>query len=858
MMDGGSIDLGWPLALWGLALVALVPLLAWRSRFPMSAGRRRTVTALRMVAMTLAVLAVAAVRIGVPTTELAVGLVIDGSGSVAPEERARVGEDLRAMQAVHDMVAWTPVSGGRASNGGGGADLETQIGVAVSLLPRDRARRLLVATDGRDPHLPRAVQAAAEAGVEVSLLPMGERPTVDAFAVAGVDAPRLLRAEETSDVSVTVHASREANVRVEAFFDGRPALTETHHATRGSSSARLSLRFPEDPGVHELEVAVRGEGDSISANDRWRTLVEVLPKPRVRVYHEGEGSPILATVLRDAGMDVEVATPQQAFTQLAQYDPYLLVIADEIELGDLSDDQQRTLRAWVEEEGGGLVTASFNHAIRRTPRILREIEPIEPPPAQPEPRPLELVIVIDRSSSMSGAPMEQARQSAIAAVRALRRDALVGSVAFSGGADRVIAPVPMSQSEQVVQFIAGIHAEGGTNIAAAVTAANHIMSSDPRYIHHVILISDGESEPQSAIAAAMALAGRGVSITTITIGSYSQLLAEIARIGRGRYHVTNAGGLRSLVVSEAMMRQPPAHRQTPFVMREATHLSMFDGMSFEGAPPITGHALAGLRPGATQVLTATEGMPLLAHWHRGLGQVASWTSATSGSWTDGLRTSPVFRQLFTRLARGMLRTRTVEPPRILIERDPLSSQRRLVTIVSPYVDEANVPVVRLFRGASVRNVATQSEPRFAEELPMEIAGPGVWQASIPTGFTFLVDARLPEDVEPAVAEGDARPYDAELAAFGPDEASLARLAVIGGGALLEAPLAILEEARPVSAMRSLRTPLLALALVLYLLSLLLLRWPDRALATGFEVERSSRIPQPSRRSVPPAETKEAA
>lgn len=856
-MEGLSIDLGWPLALWGLLAVVLVPLLAWRSRFPMSTGRRRAVTVLRMIAMALAVVSVAALRIGFPSDDLAVGLVVDGSASIAPEERRRVSEDLSAMQAANDLITWTPVGlgGGRVRGNGGSSTsqgLEVQIGTAVSLLPRDHARRLLVATDGHDPLLPNAIASARAQGVEVSILSMGEGPAVDAFAISGVDAPRLLRAEEMSDVVATLYASREADVRIEAFFDGRSVLTETHHATRGTSTARLSLRFPEDPGVHQLELAVHGEGDVVSANDRWRTLVEVLPKPRVRIYHAADSQPILATVLRDAGMDVEVFAPQQAFTRLDQYEPYALVIADEIELGDFSDDQQRVLRQWVEEEGGGLITASFNRPVRRTPRILREIEPIIPPPAQPEPRPLELVLVIDRSSSMSGAPMEQARQSAIAAVRALRRDARVGAVAFSGGADRVIAPVGMDESEQVVQFIGGIHAEGGTNIAAAITAANHVMSNDPRYIHHVILISDGESEPQSAIAAAMALAGRGVSITSITIGSYSQLLADIARIGRGRYHVTNAGGLRSLVVSEAMMRQPPAHRQTPFSMREATHLTMFDGMRFDGAPALSGHALAGLRPGATQVLTATEGMPLLAHWHRGLGQVASWTSATSGSWTDGLRQTATFRDLFTHLARGMLRTRTVEPPRILIERDPLSSQRRLVTIISPYVDTRNVPVVRLFRGASVRNVATGSEPTFAESLPMEIAGPGVWQASIQTGFTFLVDARMPEDVEPTAAEGDERPYDEELAAFGPDTATLERLAAIGGGTLLGAPLEITSEATAVPAMRSLRTPLLLLALLVYLLSLLLLRLPDRSLATGFEVERPSRVPQPSRRSVPPA------
>jgi hypothetical protein len=841
------LDLGWPLALWGLALVLLLPALAWRSRFPMSAGRRRAVTALRMLAMALAVLSVAGLRFGLPTDELAVGVVLDGSASIAPEERRRVADDVTAMIAANDRVAWSPI--GLGAHRGQASDLEAQVGAAVSLLPRDRARRLLVATDGRDPHLASAVASARAAGVEVSVLPLGEGPAVDAFAVADVEAPRLVRAEETSDVVATIFASREGDVRLEVFFDGRSVLTESHRATRGSSTARVSLRFPEDPGVHELELAVSGPGDVVSANDRWRTLVEVLPKPRVRLYHDRATPPVLATVLREAGMEVEVVPPQQAFTQLAQYEPYALVIADEIELGDLSDDQQRTLRRWVEEEGGGLVTVTFNRPVRRTPRILREIEPIEPPPALPEPRPLELVLVIDRSSSMSGRPMEEARQAGIAAVRSLRADARVGAVAFSGGADRVIAPVPMDQADQVVQFITGIHAEGGTNIAAAISAANHIMSNDPRYIHHVILVSDGESEPQSAIAAAMALAGRGVSISTITIGSYSQLLAEIARIGRGRYHVTSGGGLRSLVVSEAMMRQPPAHRQTPFAIREATRLAMLDGVSFAGAPALSGHALAGLRSGATQVLTATEGMPLLAHWHRGLGQVATWTSATSGSWSDGLRQSPVFRQLWTRLARGMLRTRTVEPPRIVIEPDPLSAQRRLVTIVSPFTDDQLVPVARLFRGATVAS-ARGGRPVGAEQLPMRLVGPGTWQASITTGLTFLVDARLPADIEPTVARGDERPYDAELAAFGPDLAALERLAALGGGAVLAAPLEITAPAASVPAMRSLRTPLLVLALFVYLASLLLLRLPDRALATGFEVERPSRIPQPSRRSAP--------
>ena len=284
-----------------------------------------------------------------------------------------------------------------------------------------------------------------------------------------------------------------------------------------------------------------------------------------------------------------------------------------------------------------------------------------------------------------------------------------------------------------------------------------------------------------------------------------------------------------------MYRQPPAHRQVAFRPREATHLAMLDGVSFDDAPALNGHALASPRRGATVALTATEGMPLLAHWHRGLGQVATFTSATSGGWADGFRAWPGFRTFWSSLARGMLRNRTIEPPRIAIERDPLREDVRIVTVTSPFTEMEPAPVVRLFRGRGA-----------PEALELAPRGPGVWQAELPVGFTFLVDARLPFDPEPTAAAGDEVPYPEALRAFGPDRASLDRLAAIGGGRVLDAPLGILEVPGEAVVMRALRTPLLITAILLYLHSQLLLRLPDRRLASGLATERPSRIPVPAR------------
>ncbi len=846
-MNELDLTIGWPLALWGLCALPLLVLLAFRSRFPIGPRRRAMVVLTRLLAVALIVFAVADLRYAWPTDELAVATVIDGTTSIAPSDRERVRQQIAELTAAQEDVQWVD-----ATSHDDPVPPAMDVSVAVATLPRDRVRRMVVATDGRDRggHLGAAIAAAHRAGVEVSVLPMGEEPPFDLVSVRGLSVPRMIRAGDRLDVGVELHASRDASVELVMALDGEEVARGEALARRGDSSTNLSVEFPEEEGVHELTVAMVADGDPVADNNLWRSLVRVSPKPLVRILHDPEnGPPVLAQVLDEGGMRVEVVPITGAPTDARQLEDVSLVIVDEANPNDLTEEQQHVLRNWVENEGGGLISVTGRHPVRRAPEVYRAMEPIQIPPAIPEPRPLELVLVIDRSSSMSGIKMMQARNAGVAAIRALRADARVGVVAFSGGADRVMAPVGMDQREEAIAFVQGIHASGGTNIGAALGAANRIMSSDPRYIHHVILLSDGVSAPEPAIAEAQVLAGRGVSITTITIGPRNDLMAQIAQIGRGRYHVTNAAGsLPSLFVREAQYRQPPAHRQVAFRPRVATALTMLEGVDFESAPELGGYALSGLRRGATLVLAAPDRRPALAHWHRGLGQVATWTSGTTGPWADQWRGWEGFRAMWVGMAEGMLRTRPIQPPQLRLAPHPLVPGVQVATVIGPTIDSAEVPVVRIFR-----------EAETAEPLELVERGPGVWQTEILEDEGFLLDARMPVDERPTVAVGYDRPYHPELAVFGTDSAELARLAAAGGGEVLETPAAIVEAVEEQGVMRSLRTPLLASALFLYLLGVLLFRLPDHSVsATVTRPQRARRwgkrrslLPEEERRSQPP-------
>src|SRR5690606_29499305 len=196
------------IALYGLLLIPLVALLALRSRYPVGPRRRALVLATRALSIALIVAAVSDVRLGWPTEELAVATVVDPSASVSDADRARVRQELDALAEERADVAWV------APPQEAGVEPATDVSVGVAMLPRDRVRRMIVATDGRDRggDLGAAIAAAHRAGVEVSVLPMGDEPPIDLVSIRGLSVPRIVRAGDRIDVGVEMHAARDANV----------------------------------------------------------------------------------------------------------------------------------------------------------------------------------------------------------------------------------------------------------------------------------------------------------------------------------------------------------------------------------------------------------------------------------------------------------------------------------------------------------------------------------------------------------------------------------------------------------------------------------------------------------------------
>ncbi|MBX3143249.1 MAG: macro domain-containing protein [Trueperaceae bacterium] len=168
------------------------------------------------------------------------------------------------------------------------------------------------------------------------------------------------------------------------------------------------------------------------------------------------------------------------------------------------------------------------------------------PAASSDRHPIDLALVIDRSGSMSGAPLEAAKAAAREAVNMLLPGDRVAVVTFD---DSVYVPVPLTDvgtgTALINAAIGGIGPGGSTNLfggwAEGMSQVINSVSKDR--VTRVALLSDGQANAgvtdRGQIAADIAEAARlGVSTSAFGFGrNYDEaLLRMVADAGVGNYY----------------------------------------------------------------------------------------------------------------------------------------------------------------------------------------------------------------------------------------------------------------------------------------------------------------------------------
>lgn len=814
----------WPLLL-------LVPVIAWAVwEWPRLA--RRTGLILKVCAIAAILLALCEPRLGVWETKMAVAVLVDTSASVSEEdlERAsRLVAELERARGRHWMrvvpfarQARLPMpeenAGGwrlRHTTGeeGRSTNLEAALLEAIAAMPAGLVPRIVLVSDGRENRgsIVRAVWQAREQGIPVDTYPLAGRRRPE-LRLETVSFPAAAFTGERFPIDLTLVSPRRAEGTVEIRAEGKLLGSSQVVLEPGLNRIRAYASLSES-GAFDLAGSIR----SAELGEVRFAQALVLRRPRVLyVSEDPPGTERHFLDLLEAGrFEVEPLAGDWP-EDLSRFE---IVVLNNLDLKAMPIERKRALQAYVRQGGGLLVIAGekniYLEEYKRLPDPLEDALPARlAPPESPEGT--CLVLIIDKSSSMEGRKMQLARQAAINVVENLRPVDRVGVLIFDNSFQWAV-PIRLAEDRNLIKrLIAGITADGGTQIAPALAEAYRRILPVKATFKHIVLLTDGISEEGDSLALAQDAARQRVTISTVGLGQdvNKQYLERVATLANGKaYLVSDPAGLEQVLLRDVMEHTGSTAVEKPIRPVVLKRSEIFEGVGMDSAPALKGYVRFEMKTTAEMLMRADREDPLLARWQYGLGRAAVFTSDAKSRWAADWVGWQGFDKFWINLMRDLL-------PR--------------AQAAEAYVgfDSANQEIVADYRLA--RHIAEPAEvpdifilgPNgFRRPLSLSKVAAGAWRGRAPVSEEQGLFRIRPLEVSPVFPELGFYRQEQELNDYGSNETLLRQVAEFTGGRLEPPARQVFDSGgRAVAATLRLWPGLLGLAVLLNLAELIHRKW----------------------------------
>jgi Mg-chelatase subunit ChlD len=754
-----------------LALVAVA--IHARLATPVSAHRRLW-AALHWGALALLVLALAQPQLRTASRPETV-LVIDRSASIdagmrASEDawvrairHARCPQPCRVVQfaaAAQPLPATAAALAANLPSGAAaaGTDIAAGVRTALGLLPH--GGRVIVLSDGwaaagAEPsaraELPAAVAAQARAaGVEIDYSRLSD-PTLRYAAVTEIHAPAEVHTGDPVPVQITIRSSVTGPVTLYIERDGVQVGAQTVDVRAGENPLLLSYSAPT-PGWHSFQARVVLFSNDMPENDMLGTTVDVVGAPRVLAVSQGGGG-ALASLLHRLGFAVTsaqpAALPSSAGALASEEDA---VVLDDVAASALRSPQASALSSAVRQGGLGLVVLggprSFSLGRYANTALDRLLPVTSLAPGNLQRRNVAIELVLDHSGSMidlaGGVPkidMVHVAGAEVARFIAAHRDDL-------GVVDFDVVPhilVPMQQlgstavERHVIAEVDGLQANGGTNIYLGLKAGAAQVRRSTAPEKHIILMTDGISEPENYAPLLSSLEADHIQVATIALGSDADksLLYDIAKATGGNYYNTNdARDLPRIFAKETRFDVKPVKLAGRVKVTPGSDSPVVRSLAGRRLPTLGGNVITTLKAGAQADLLAAGSSsapdPALAQWQYGVGRVVAFTPGLGAPWASAWSgETALWNDIVRWVERGVSTTPLTPtvidgaPPSLEIDLAPIGTAAFGVSSIAGVLSSAagaSYPVSFTRVGASLYHAALPALPEGIYRFRLDARG----------------------------------------------------------------------------------------------------------------------------------------
>jgi len=171
--------------------------------------------------------------------------------------------------------------------------------------------------------------------------------------------------------------------------------------------------------------------------------------------------------------------------------------------------------------------------------------------------PLNVCLVLDRSTSMQGEKMDTVKATAIQVLRNLRPQDILSVVVFSDRGEVVIPASYHHEKARLEAMVQMIRPSGATEIYQGLElgAKEVIRSLDSKRINHIILLTDGHTygDEQECLALASKLAERGIGISGMGIGQeWNDIFLDVlsTRTGGSSAYIAQPQDIKRLLLEK--------------------------------------------------------------------------------------------------------------------------------------------------------------------------------------------------------------------------------------------------------------------------------------------------------------------
>ncbi len=787
------LELTHPLFLLGLLVLPLLIWYFYRGLTDFARWQRLLSLASRALIVVLLVLALAGLTLLRPTREQFVVFALDESLSVGEEAQKTAQAYLdRAVQgAGTNRVAFLPFAAkpgkvhaerGKASPqlDRQGSNLAAAIEVAAAAIPPSYVPHIVLLSDGNQT-TGDVLKAALRGGVPISTVPLGTR-TEPEVQVSSVQVPAQVREGEPFYVEVVLDANHDDEGDIEVFRGAHKVVSERRKIKKGENRFRFRQSITSERLAH-YTVRIRGFNDQLQDNNAASGLVFSTGKPRVLLV---ESDPKLARplswALEQEGIEVDVRPPQGMPDALADLQNYELLLLSNVPATALSQRQMEVARSYVQDLGGGLIMLGGDQAFGLGgyyKTVIEEILPVRSDFEKEKEKPsLAMVLVIDKSGSMGGQKIELVKDAAKGAVELLGANDKIGVIAFEGETFWVSEVQSAGNRGYVLDRISSIEAGGGTNMAPAMEAALEALQNTVAKLKHVIILTDGISQPGDFEGITRSLADSRITVSTVGVGEDAdqKLLKEISEIGNGRYYFADdPAAVPQIFAKETVTASKSALHEQPFLPQVMRPTQVLADLDLANAPFLLGYVTTRPKPTSELILTSEKGDPLLAWWRYGLGMTVAFTSDAKSRWAAEWLSWPGYSKFWAQVIRHSMRKSDAKGLVVQIDQ-----KDRKATVTLDAVNAAG----RFLNNADTE--LTVIDPQLGNrKLPMTQTASGRYVAEFDTPHSGAYHLELAQKQQGQTLSQQSRGlvvgYDEEFRLRPPNEELLQSLARVSGG-----------------------------------------------------------------------------